>query len=74
MTEDLDMSAVKQYVTNNEAATLAINAGNDMIITSDFVEMYNEVLESVKNGKIKEDTINKAVLRIISWKKYSNLF
>lgn len=74
MTDDLAMSAVKQYVTNNEAATLAINAGNDMIITSDFVEMYNEVLESVKNGKIKEDTINKAVLRIISWKKYSNLF
>ena len=74
MTDDLAMSAVKQYVTNNEAATLAINAGNDMIITSDFVEMYNEVLESVKNGKIKKDTINKAVLRIISWKKYSNLF
>ena len=74
MTDDLAMSAVKQYVTNNEAATLAINAGNDMIITSDFVAMYNEVLESVKNGKIKEDTINKAVLRIISWKKYSNLF
>ena len=48
MTEDLDMSAVKQYVTNNEA-TLAINSGNDMIITSDFVAMYNEVLESVKN-------------------------
>lgn len=74
MTDDLDMSAVKQYVTNNEAATLAINAGNDMIITSDFIAMYNEVLESVKNGKIKEDTINKAVLRIISWKKYSKLF
>ena len=48
MTDDLAMSAVKQYVTNNEA-TLAINSGNDMIITSDFVAMYNEVLESVKN-------------------------
>lgn len=43
MTEDLAMSAVKQYVTNNEA-TLAINSGNDMIITSDFVAMYNECL------------------------------
>ena len=68
------MDAVKRYVTNNEAATLAINAGNDMIITSDFVTMYNEVLNSLKEGKIQEDTINKAVLRIISWKKYSNLF
>ncbi len=74
MTDDLAMSAVKQYVTNNEAATLAINAGNDMIITSDFINMYNEVLNSVKEGKIKQETIDKAVLRIISWKYYSNLF
>ena len=74
ITDDLSMDAVKRYVTNNEAATLAINAGNDMIITSDFVSMYNEVLNSLKEGKIKEETINKAVLRIISWKKYSNLF
>ena len=49
MTDDLAMSAGKQYVTNNEVATLAINSGNDMIITSDFVAMYNEVLEFVKN-------------------------
>lgn len=74
MTDDLAMDAVKAYVENKEAATLAINAGNDMIITSSFIEMYNEVLSSVKEGKIKESTINKAVLRIISWKYYSKLF
>lgn len=74
MTDDLAMDAVKSYVENGEAATLAINAGNDMIITSDFINMYNEVLMSVQNNKISEDTINKAVLRIIAWKNYSKLF
>ena len=74
MTDDLAMDAVKSYVENGEAATLAIQAGNDMIITSDFKAMYEEVLNSVKNNKIEEDTINKAVLRIIAWKYYSNLF
>ena len=73
MTDDLEMDAVKAYVENQEAATLAINAGNDMIITSDFEEMYLEVLNSVKSGKIKEETLNKAVLRIIAWKYYSHL-
>ena len=68
------MEAVKAYAENNEAATLAINAGNDMIITSDFINMRSEVLESIKNNKIEEDTINKAVLRVIAWKYYSNLF
>ena len=73
MTDDLEMDAVKAYVENQEAATLAINAGNDMIITSNFEEMYQEVLNSIKNGKIKEKTLNKAVLRIIAWKYYSHL-
>ena len=74
ITDDLAMDAVKSYVENGEAATLAILAGNDMIITSDFLSMYQEVLDSVKNNKISEDIINKAVLRIIAWKYQQKLF
>ena len=46
------MDAVKSYVTEGSAAVLAINAGNDMIITSDFETMYSEVLKAVKDGKV----------------------
>ena len=42
ITDDLAMDAVKKYVEDNQAATLAIKAGNDMIITSDFITMYKE--------------------------------
>ncbi len=74
MTDDLAMDAVKSYVTEGKAATMAINAGNDMIITSDFLNMYNEVLASLESGEIAEETIDRAVLRIIAWKYSSNLF
>ena len=74
MTDDLAMDAVKEYVSNNTSATLAVNAGNDMIITSDFLTMKNEVLNSVEEGKIQEETIDKAVTRVIAWKYYSGLF
>ena len=74
MTDDLDMDAVKSYVEDGKAATLAINAGNDMIITSDFMNMKNELLESVESGELSEETINQAVIRIIAWKYYSGLF
>ena len=74
MTDDLAMDAVKSYVENGHAATLAINAGNDMIITSDFMTMKNEVLQSVDNKEIKEETIDEAETRIIAWKYYSGLF
>lgn len=68
ITDDLAMDAVKSYVTDGSAAVLAINAGNDMIITSDFETMFNEVLKAVNDGIIEKETINNAVRRIIAWK------
>ena len=73
ITDDLSMDAVKQYVEDGNAATMAINAGNDMIITDDFISMKNEVIKAVEDGSIKEETINKAATRIIAWKYYSEL-
>lgn len=74
ITDDLAMDAVKEYVSDGRAATMAVNAGNDMIITSDFMTMRDEILESVKNGDIEEERIKEAVTRIIAWKYYSGLF
>ena len=68
MTDDLAMDAVKQYVENGDAATQAVLAGNDLIISSDFANQRNEVLQAVKDGTIEENTINNAVERILSWK------
>ena len=68
ITDDLAMGAVAKFVDANNAATLAINAGNDMIITSSFETMFNEVLNNVKSGIIKEEVIDMAVKRILAWK------
>ena len=73
MTDDLAMDAVKSYVVDGKAATLAINAGNDLIITSDFVNMYNEVLTAVNNGEISLEKINNSVRRILAWKIAYNM-
>ena len=74
MTDDLAMDAVSSYVNENVASTLAINAGNDMIITSDFENMYQEVLNAVNTNEITKETLDTAVTRIIAWKYYSKLF
>lgn len=68
ITDDLAMDAVKSYVSNGSAAVLAINAGNDMIITSDFETMYNDVLKAVNDGTIEKETVDIAVRRILAWK------
>ena len=73
MTDDLNMGAVSKYVDNNEAATLAINSGNDMIITSNFIDMRDEIINNVNSGKISISTIDLSVKRILAWKFTYNI-
>ena len=68
MTDDLAMDAVKEYVENGEAAVQAVLAGNDIIISSDFKNEKEEILNAINNGKISEEQINQAVKRILAWK------
>lgn len=68
ITDDLAMDAVKKYSANNEAATAAVLAGNDLIITSDFLKQKQEVADAVKAGKISEEQIDIAVRRVIAMK------
>lgn len=66
MTDDMSMQAALGY---DEPYIRAVNAGNNMIIVTDFDEAYNEVLNGVKGGKISEETINYAVKTILEWKE-----
>lgn len=74
ITDDLDMDAVKSYAENGNAATLAINAGADLIITSDFINMYKEIINGVENKTIEIENIDESVTKIIAWKKAYGLF
>lgn len=73
ITDDLSMKAITNYTDGKNAAVLAVNAGNDMLISSELESDRNAILEAVKNGSIEEETINKAVKRILSWKYYMGL-
>ncbi len=68
MTDDLAMAAVQKYSTNGEAAVDAVMAGNDLIITSDFLKQQQEVLDAVQSGKIPESQINGAAKRVLAMK------
>ena len=71
VTDDLDMSAIKDNY--EDGVVRAVNANNDLIITSDFINDYNKVLDAYKNKIIDKKTIDKAVTRIIAWKYSYNI-
>ena len=68
LTDDLSMGAIKKYTDNVSEAVLAVNAGNDILLTSDYYMHYDALIEAVHSGVIKEEVIDTACKRIIAWK------
>ena len=68
MTDDLAMDAVAAYAGDQSPAVMAVKAGNDMIITTDFQTQISEVVQAVKSGEIDEAQIDQSVTRVLQWK------
>ena len=68
LTDDLAMDAVRSYAEDGSVAVLAVLAGNDMIVTTDFEEQIPLVVQAVEDGTIPESQIDQSVLRVLGWK------
>lgn len=73
MTDDLAMDAIAEAYGQAEAAVLAVQAGNDMLISRDFKTGINAVLKAVRSGRIKQSRIDASVRRILEWKRQLGL-
>lgn len=70
MTDDLSMKAVSSI---ENVAVKALLAGNDIIITTDYEQSFNDIKKAVDDGIISEKLINEIAHKIISWKYYKGL-
>ena len=68
MTDDLEMAAIVDAYGVENAAVLAILAGNDLLISSDYERQIPAVLAAVADGRIDISIIDRAVLRVLQWK------
>ena len=69
VTDDLAMDAVSSYAQNGSAAVLALLAGNDMIVTTDYREQIPQVIAAVRSGEIDEREIDAHVYRVLHEKQ-----
>jgi beta-N-acetylhexosaminidase len=69
MTDDLAMDAVAAYAGDGAAAVMALEAGNDLIITTDYPAQIPRVLEAVNSGALAEETVETACRRVLTWKQ-----
>lgn len=66
VTDDLAMDAVA--LPEGEAAVQAVQAGNDLLLSSNFAVQYQAVLDAVNQGQISENTLYHALRRVLQWK------
>lgn len=71
VTDDLYMDAIKNYY--DRPVIRALEAGNDLIIINDYVSGINEIKEAINNNLFDINILDKAVLRVLSWKYYKGL-
>ena len=70
ITDDLAMGAIANIYSVEESAIKAVNAGNDMLITSDLKACVDAIKKGVDEKTVNEEDINNAVKRILAWKCY----
>lgn len=73
ITDNLDNNDYSDYAGDNDVATAAILAGNDMILVYDYKTAYENILSSVKDGTIPKITIQKAAMRVLAYKLQTGL-
>ena len=69
MTDDLAMGAVAAYAEDGAVAVMALEAGNDLVLTTDYRTQIPKVKEAVENGELDESVIDTACRRVLQWKQ-----
>lgn len=68
MTDDLAMDAVAAYAQDGAAAVMALEAGNDLVLTTDYRTQIPKVIEAVEGGTLDKAVIDTACRRVLTWK------
>lgn len=69
ITDAMNMKVITKFYDADQAAIMAIEAGNDMILMPDnFEQAFEGVLEAVKDGTLSESQIDEAAGRVLSVK------
>ncbi|MFD2305406.1 glycoside hydrolase family 3 protein [Enterococcus termitis] len=68
MTDDMDMAGLANFISQEEAGLAALQAGNDMILSSSFQEQIPFVVQAIKQGTYTEEAVDQSVYRVLKMK------
>ena len=69
MTDDMDMAGLANFISQEEAGLKALQAGNDLILSSTYASQIPYVLQALEAGTYSEEDLDASVLRVLNWKE-----
>ena len=69
MTDDMDMAGLADFISQADAGLAALQAGNDLIMSSSYQVQIPRILSAIKAGEYSEEELDTAVTRVLTWKK-----
>lgn len=70
ITDDLAMGATSGI---DDAAVKAVQAGNNLIIVTDYADSFTSIKTAVEDGSLTETEIDELVFKTLAWKYYKGL-
>lgn len=68
MTDDMDMAGLANFTSQDEAGLEALQAGNDMILSSSYGTQIPYIINAIKKGEYSEEQLDQSVERLLTWK------
>ncbi|MCA5013011.1 MULTISPECIES: glycoside hydrolase family 3 protein [unclassified Enterococcus] len=68
MTDDMDMAGLAEFIPQEEAGLAALQAGNDLILSSSFQEQIPYVLQGIEQGVYTTEALDQSVYRVLKMK------
>lgn len=69
MTDDMDMAGLADFIPQDQAGLAALQAGNDLILSSSYSQQIPFIIEAIKKGEYSEAELDRSVLRVLAWKR-----
>lgn len=73
MTDDMDMAGLADFISQEEAGLAALQAGNDLVLSSTYQQQIPYVLQAIKDGNYSEEALDQSVKRVLDWKIHLGL-
>ena len=68
MTDDMDMAGLADFTSQEEAGLAALQAGNDLVMSSSYSVQIPYVIQAIEAGTYSQAQLEDSVRRVLTWK------